>query len=115
MTASKNHIWPQHVAAQHPENEGVACNVVNEVALQQEIDTLTRLMPGEPVMSEHELSALLKKDLKTIQNRRLVNPESLPPFVQIPGQRGVVYMRHDVIRYLATLAVSARGRRVHRL
>lgn len=115
MSERKNHIWPHSGAAQHPDNEGVAYNAVNDFALQQEIDTLTRLMTGAPVMSEHELSALLMKDLKTIQNRRLVNPESLPPFVQIPGQRGVVYMRHEVIRYLATLAVSARGRRVHRL
>ena len=115
MTASKKHIWPQFGAAQHPENEGVACNEVNEIALNQEIEILTRMMPGEPVMSEQEVSDLLKKDLKTVQNRRFANPASLPPFVQIPGQRGVVYMRHDVIRYLATLAVSARGRRVHRL
>jgi hypothetical protein len=102
-------------ASHHRTQQPVACNDLNEVALAAEIDRLTRLMPGEPTMSEEQVAALLQKDAKTIQNRRLANPETVPPFVCMHGFKGVVYMRDDVIRFLAIQILNTRGRRINKL
>lgn len=103
------------VASPHRAQHVVACNDINEVALAAEIDRLTRLIKGEPTMSEEEVAALLQKDAKTIQNRRLANPETVPPFVCMHGFKGVVYMRDDVIRFLAIQILNTRGRRINKL
>jgi hypothetical protein len=105
--------WPD--ASHHRTQQHVACNDINEVALAAEIERLTRLMQGEPTMSEEQVAALLQKDAKTIQNRRLANPETVPPFVCMSGFKGVVYMRDDVIRFLAIQILNTRGRRINKL
>lgn len=93
----------------------VACNELNESALATEIARLTRLMPGEPTLSEEQVAAILKRAPKTLQNQRLASPELVPAFVQLPGSRGVIYMRDDVIRYMAIQILNTKGRWVHRL
>lgn len=105
--------WP--AASRQRTQQSVACNELNEVALAAEIERLTRLMQGEPTMSEEQVAALLQKDAKTIQNRRLANPETVPPFVCLSGFKGVVYMRDDVIRFLAIQILNTRGRRINKL
>ncbi len=103
------------VASPFGAQQVVACNDLNEVALAAEIERLTRLMQGEPTMSEEQVAALLQKDAKTIQNRRLANPETVPPFVCMHGFKGVVYMREDVIRFMAIQILNTRGRRINKL
>lgn len=93
----------------------VACNELNADALAIEIDRLTRLMPGEPTLSEEQVAAILKRAPKTLQNQRLSSPELVPPFVQMHGSRGVIYMRDDLVRFMAIQILNTRGRRIHRL
>lgn len=93
----------------------VACNEPNESALAAEVERLTRLMAGEPTLSEEQVAAILKRAPKTLQNQRLASPDLVPPFVQMPGSRGVIYMRDDVIRFVAIQILNTRGRRIHRL
>lgn len=115
MTTRNHTAAPPPGATDHRQKQSVVASELKDSALAVEIERLTRLMPGEPTMSEEQVAALLKKDPKTIQNRRLCNPETVPPFVYMHGYKGVVYMRDDVIRFMAIQILNTRGRRVHRI
>lgn len=115
MSEKRSSRWSSDVQAPCQRPIGVTESALNEEALQYEIELLSKELTGSPLMSEHELATLLGRDLKTVQNRRMASPETLPPFIRVPGTRGVLYMRRDVVRYLAVQIVSSRGRTVHRI
>lgn len=94
----------------------VACNALDEQAVAREMHLLAAHSPGGgPLMSEAEVAEFIRCDPKTLQNIRHECAEAVPLHTQMPGNRGVVYARHDVLRFVAQRLLLAKARRIHRL
>lgn len=95
--------------------DAVACNALDEQAVAREVELLSTQIGDDLLMSEEQVASLLKIEPKTLQNQRFARPEVVPPYVEFPGRRGVLYPRHEVLRFIAQRILLSRGRRIHKL
>lgn len=63
------------------------------------------------VLMVDQLSHLIHKSPASIRSDASRNPESLPPICRLPGNKRLLWLREDVMKWLASYVQHPNGRR----
>lgn len=70
-------------------------------------------IPAGPFVSDQEFAGFLKISPKTMSNRRSAQPGRYPRSVSLAGGKRPLYVRREIVMWLAREELGARGRRVY--
>lgn len=75
---------------------------------------LNRALPDTPYVNDAMFAEIIGLSVKTLANRRSVNPNVLPRPIRLCGNKALVYPRFDLLEWLVKEEVRARTTTLHR-